>query len=197
MDIGTILLMLAGGLGAGSATKSGRKFLFGDEDKFNKLETMSPEQKKLFDDFLGMLGGQGGQAGGAQMGMEHLMQLLDPSSEAYKKFEQPYMQQFEQQTIPGLAERFSSYGGGMGGGLSSSGFGQALSSAGSNLQSQLAGMKTGMQGQAANSILQQLQQALGQQTFAYGHQPAYPGLIPSAIGAGAQGFSQGYGYGMR
>lgn len=171
-------------------------FLFGSQDKFNKMSTMSPEQKQLFQQFIGLLGGQGGQPGGGQMGLEHFMQLLDPSSEAYKKFEQPYLQQFEQQTIPGLAERFAGAGGGLGGGLSSSGFGQALGAAGGNLQAQLAQMKTGMQSQAANSLLQQLQQALGQQTFAYGHQPASAGLFPNVLGQFAQGFGRSYGMGF-
>jgi hypothetical protein len=171
-------------------------FLFGSEDKFNKLDTMAPEQKQLFQQFIGLLGGQGGQPGGGQMGMEHLMQLLNPSSEAYKKFEQPYMQQFEQQTIPGLAERFAGMGGGLGGGMSSSGFGQALGAAGGNLQAQLAQMKTGMQSQAANSLLQHLQQALGQQSFAYGHQPASPGMIPIMAGKFAEGFGKSFGAGF-
>lgn len=167
-------------------------FLFGSEDKYKKLETMAPEQKQLFQQLLSLMGGQAGQAGGGQASIQHLMQLLDPSSEAYKKFEQPYMQQFEQQTVPGLAERFAGAGA-MGGGLSSSGFGQALSSAGSNLQQNLAGLKTGMQSQAANSLMQQLQSLLGQQSFQYGHQPSQMGFLPQLMLAGAGGFSKGYG----
>ena len=53
------------------------------------------------------------------------------------------MQQYEQHTIPGHAERFAGMGG-MGGGLSSSGFGQSLSSAGGNLQSLLAALKSSL-----------------------------------------------------
>lgn len=168
-------------------------WLFGSEDSFKKLDTMSPEQKKMFQQFFQMMGGPGGGMGGA---MEHQQQLLDPSSEAYQKMAQPYMNQFNQETIPGLAERFAGAGGGMGGGLSSSGFGQALSSAGSNLQGNLAAMKTGMQGQAANSIMQQFMQMMGMQPFAYGHQQSSPGMLPTLIGNFAQGAGKAFGGGF-
>ncbi len=170
-------------------------FLFGEKDKFKKLPTMAPEQQQAFQQLMQMLSG-GGQGGAGGQALGHLQQLLDPSSEAYEKFQQPYMQQFEQQTVPMLAERFAGAGGGMGGALSSSGFGQSLSSAGANLQSQLAAMKTGMQGQAANSILNQLMGMFQVQPFAYGHQQASSGFIPQIMGQAAKGFGQAMGGGF-
>ena len=173
------------------------EWMWGAEDKFNKLDTMNPQQKQMFQQLYDMISGGGQMGQGSQAAMQHQQQMLDPSSEAYKKMAQPYMNEFEQQTVPGLAERFAGMGGGLGGGTSSSGFGQALSSAGSNLQQNLAGMKTGMQSQAANSIMQQFMQmmgvGLGKDTFAYGHQPASAGFAANTAGKFAQGFWQGFG----
>jgi hypothetical protein len=170
------------------------KFLFGSGDQLQKVQTMSSGQKQLLQQLIGLLGGgQGGQGGG---GLENvfglLQQYLNPESDVYKNFEAPYRQEFEQQTIPGLAERFASYGGGMGGGLSSSGFGQALGAAGANLQTNLAQMKSGMQRNSIQDILGLLGQGLGAQPFGYQRLQGGPGFVPTAIGAAAKGFGGGF-----
>ena len=163
------------------------KFMGGD--KMNKVSTMTKEQESLLSQLNQMLG-QGGQLGqgyGSALGLQQ--QYMDPSSEAVNQFAQPYMDQFNQQTVPGLAERFAGMGGGMGGGMSSSGFGQSLSSAGGQLQNQLASLKAGLGQQAAQSLMGQYGsmqgQALGAQPFAYQQQG------PSAFGAALQGWGQG------
>ncbi len=169
--------------------------LFGSEEKLKKLPTMTPEQQSQLMQVLQHLdpSGQLGQAYEQSLG--GLQEFMDPSSEAMQRFSDPYMRQFEQQTVPGLAERFAGAGGGLGGGLSSSGFGQALSSAGSDLQSNLASMKTGLQRQAIGDIMNQYtgmsQQGLGAQPFAYGRQQAEPGLLGHYAQAGFPGFGQG------
>ena len=169
----------------------------GQSDKYTKLPTMTGEQNQGLSQLMQMLGPQGMAGQGNMQGNEYMQGMLDPSSEAYKKFEQPYMDQFNQETVPGLAERFAGMGGGMGGGMSSSGFGQALSSAGGNLQSQLAGLKTGMQGQAANSLMQQFQslfgQGLGAQSFGYAHRPASASQSSQMFGPFMQMLSSGLG----
>lgn len=177
-------------------------FLFGSDDKFKKLKNFSPEQQQFFNQFMqqlmGMQGGENG--GGVNQGIDILQQYLNPESDIYKNFEKPYMQQFEQQTVPGLAEKFAGFGGGMGGGLSSSGFGQALSSAGSNLQTNLAQMKSQMQRSAIGDIFGQFNtmtgQGLGAQPFSYGHQQGTAGLLPQMAVAAAGGVAQGYGKGL-
>jgi hypothetical protein len=134
-----------------------------------------------------MLGPQGGLGQGMQGGIDLQRQLMDPSSEAVNQFSQPYMNQFEQQTVPGLAERFAGMGG-MGGGLSSSGFGQSLSSAGANLQSQLAQLKAGLGQQAAQSLMSQYGNMAGMGLSA---QPfGYQQKAPSAFGGALQGWGQ-------
>jgi len=122
---------------------------------------------------------------------------MDPSSQAVDQFAQPYMDQFNQQTIPQLSERFAGMGGGMGGGLSSSGFGQALGAAGGNLQTQLAALKAGLGQQAAQSLMgqygQMSGQALGKSPFGYMHQQGTQGFLPQALSAYMQGGFQGMG----
>lgn len=178
-------------LGAGAGGLLG---LFGgggnEYDKLKKFPTMTKEQQSLLNQMMQMLGQEGGLGQGMQGGIDLQRQLMDPNSEAVRQFSDPYMREFEQQTIPGLAERFAGMGGGMGGGMSSSGFGQALSSAGGNLQSQLAQLKASLGQNAAQSLMSQYGnmsgQALSAQPFGY-QQPQRP---KQGIG---EGFLQSWG----
>lgn len=167
----------------------------GGRDKLKKLPTMSPQQQQLLNSLLGRIN----QGGGAGQALSTLQSYLNP--QGFDQFSQPYMQQFNEQVIPGIAERFAGAGA-----LSSSGFGQALGGAASGLQSQLAQLYSGRQQQAANSLLGFGQNLLGQQPFAYlnkqragtfgqgmgqGLSGALPGLLSSLlqgnIGGGGQG----------
>ena len=167
-----------------AASKIFDKLWGGQNQKMQKVPTMDKTQQALYKQMAQML--QGGLGQGMQQGIQHQMNLMNPNSEAVNQFVQPYMDQFNQQTVPGLAERFAGMGA-MGGGLSSSGFGQSLSSAGSALQNQLAALKAGLGQQAAQSLMSQYGnmsgQILGAQPFGY----MQPGMT------GGQGFLQGYG----
>jgi len=167
---------------------SGLMDKFGGGDKMKKVNLMTKGQRKILGNLEQMLGPQGQLTQGMQGGIRHQQQLMDPNSEAVNQFTQPYMNQFNQQTVPGLAERFAGMGA-MGGGLSSSGFGQSLSSAGANLQSQLAQLKAGLGQQAAQSLMNQYGQMTGQtlsaQPFGYQQQG------PSMLGGMMQGWAQG------
>lgn len=167
---------------------------FGKKDQMKQVPTMTKEQKALLDQILQMTG-PGGQLGqGYQKSLGYQLQLMDPNSEAVRQFTEPYMKEFEQQTVPGLAERFAGAGA-MGGGLSSSGFGQALSSAGGNLQSQLAQLKAGLGQQAAQSLMGQYGSMAGMglsaQPFGYQQpqQGAFPSFMQNWAGAGFPGAS--------
>lgn len=157
-------------------------------DKLKKVPTMTKEQQALLNQLTQMLGPQGQLGQGMQGGIDLQRQLMDPSSAAVSQFAQPYINQFEKSTIPNLAERFAGMGA-MGGGLSSSGFGQALSSAGGDLQAQLAQLKAGLGQQAAQSLMGQygnmMGMGLGARPFAYQQQ------APSAMGGALQGWAQG------
>jgi len=149
-------------------------FMFGKSPSMKQMPTMSTEQQGLFSQLVQMLSGQGG-VGQAQ---NLLQDWMDPSQESYDRFAAPYMQQFEQETLPGIGERYAGAGANSGA-LQSSGFGQALGAAGANLQTNLAGMKSNLQQTALQHILNQLNNAVSQPTFAYAQKP------------GSQGFAQG------
>lgn len=172
-----------GGLGFGA--------LFGKEKKpqMKKFETLLPQQKNVLLDMLKQLSPQGELGQGYGESLSGLREMLDPSSASYQRFSQPYLDEFQQQTVPGLAERFAGYGG-QSGALSSSGFGQALSSAGSNLQTQLAGMKASLQQQALRDILDQYTRqsglGLGTQSFGYLQKPGRESFGQSLLTSGAQ-----------
>jgi hypothetical protein len=174
---------IGGGLGALMGFFGGDK-----KDKMKKVSTMTKGQQALLSQLEQMLGPQGQMGQGYQGALGLQNQLMDPSSQAVQQFSQPYMNQFEQQTVPGLAERFAGMGAN-GGALSSSGFGQALGAAGGNLQSNLAQLKAMLGQQAAQSLMGQYggltQTALGAQPFAYQQK------APSAD----QGFMQSWAQG--
>ena len=175
-------------IGAGIGGLAG---LFGGGgDKMGKVDTMTKEQKALLSQMMQMLGPQGGLGQGMQSGIDYQRQLMNPNSEAVNQFAQPYINEFNQQTVPGLAERFAGMGGGMGGGMSSSGFGQSLGAAGGNLQAQLAQLKGGLGQQAAQNLMGQYGsmagQAMGAQPFGY-QQPQRP---QQGLG---EGFLQSWG----
>lgn len=139
------------------------------------------------------------QQGGYGDAMSLLQQYLNPQSDVYQNFEKPYLQQFEQQTVPGLAERFAGLGA-MGGGLSSSGFGQALGAAGANLQTQLASMKEQYRRQSINDLLNQYNQVvnrgLGARPFENVYDPGTQGQLGfggNVLNAAATG--AGYAFG--
>lgn len=182
MDWQTLTSLLTGAI----TTPKGREMLFGSGMK--KIPTMTKEQQALLSQLNQMLGPQGGLGQGYQGALGLQQQLMDPSSEAVNQFAQPYINEFEQQTVPGLAERFAGMGA-MGGGLSSSGFGQALSSAGGNLQAQLAQLKAGLGQQAAQSLMGQYGQMSGQALSAqpFGYSRPQQGMLPGFLQMWAQG----------
>lgn len=130
---------------------SSGKDLFGG-NSMSRVPTLNKGQKGILQQIIGQLQGGLGQAN--QQGQNYMQDLMNPNSQAVNQFTQPYMNQFEQQTIPGISERFAGMGA-MGGGLASSGFGQALSSAGGNLQTNLAALKAGLGQQAASQLMGQ------------------------------------------
>lgn len=108
------------------ASKMGNK-----KPQSTQYPTMSPEQQAFQNKILEMLGGQLGEGG-----------------EDFDTFAAPYKRQFEEQTIPGISERFAGLGG-----LSSSGFTQSLGQAGAGLNEKLAALQQQMKQQKFQSLL--------------------------------------------
>lgn len=161
-------------------------WLTGSSGGFQQLDLMNPQQQQLQQQLIGGLGGAQGA------GLQHLMALLSGDPQAFAGFEQPYKTQFEQETVPGLAERFA----GMGsfGGSEGSGQNLAMAQAGRQLSENLAALR----GQLQNQALGQLQGFMGaayQPSFENVYEQAAPGLLQyaaqgagSAVGAAAGGY---------
>lgn len=182
-SFGSMIPGIGTGLGAGIGGLLGFLGFGGSkENKLKKLPTMSPQQNAILNSLLGQLGNLQGPQGGYGQATSLLQQYLNPESPLYQSFEEPYLRQFEQQTLPSIAERFAGKGA-LGGGLSSSGFAQALGGAAGNLQSDLAALKTGMQRQSALDLLSQFNTlsnlGLGSSPFGYLQQPGNQGFFPS------------------
>lgn len=156
-------------------------FLFGKKGKTEQLPAISPEQQQLLNQLLGGLSGPMGA------GLGNLQQILSGDPEAFKAFEAPARTAFEQQTVPGIAERFSGAGA-----QSSSAFGQTLGQAGANLEEQLSAQRAGLQSQALGQLSGLLGQGLGAKPFGYQQTPGSQGFI----GGMAPGIGMGIGGAM-
>jgi hypothetical protein len=160
--------------------------LFGSKNKLSKLPTKTKEQQAFQGNILQQAMGMQGQGGGYGNALNYWQDLLNPQSASYNDFAAPYMNEFEQQTVPRLADRFAGYGN-TSGALSSSGFAQALGGAGAGLQAKLAALKAGLQQQAAGALTNQFNNLAGiglSDQFAYGSQPGGGGVV-GGFGAGA------------
>lgn len=157
-------------------------WLFGSSDKMKKIDTGTKEQQGLHNNILSQAMGMSGAGGGYNQAQQYYNNFLgSDQQQAFDQFSSPYMQQFQEQMLPQIAERFAG-----GGALSSSGFGQALGGAGAGLQSQLAQLFSQLQGQAAgaqtNQFNQLSQQGLNYQPFAYQQQQGSQGFLGPLLG---------------
>ena len=170
---------------------------------YSATSTFNPQQAQAFQQLLASMMGQNANVSenpAFQAGSSYLQNLLSGSPEAFAAFEQPYRTQFEQQTIPGLAERFAGLGA-----QSSSAFQNALGSAGAGLQEQLASLRSGLQMQAlpqalgyAQQPFSNLQSLLGMNTQAFlqKQMPFWQQLSLGLAGGLGQGLGAGAGAGI-
>ncbi len=168
------------------------EWLFGSSPKLQKKPTGTAQQMQFGgQDLISLLQQMMGQGGGFQQANQYDQGLLQggPGDQgAFDQFASPYLQQFQEQIAPKIAEQFAGAGA-----LSSSGFGQALGGAGAGLQSQLAQLfsqlQQGAAGRQQNQFQNLSQLGLGYNPFAYHEKPGSTGaLIPIATG-----FAQGFG----
>lgn len=164
-------------------------FLFGSNEKLKKFKQFDPQQEQLFSNFIQQLMGGSGGVGGTQDLIKRLQDMLNPDSQYYKDIEEEQLSEFNEQTIPRLAEQFA--GGAQGGALSSSGFGQALGGAARGFKRDIQGQKSNMIMQALQQLLGQNQQALSAQPFGYVQKSASPGLLPQLANSAVKGFFGG------
>jgi hypothetical protein len=178
---------------------------------FSSFSTGTKGQSALLQQLLGQLRGQNTniqQNPLFQQGSNYLQQLLSGDPQSTASFEAPAMRQFNEQIIPGLAERFSGLGAGS---QSSSAFQQALGQAGAGLSENLQALRSGLQFGALPNALGFSQQpisnyqglaGLGLGTQMKGFAPKQPNFLQQLIsalagGAGQFGGTLGTSYGLR
>jgi hypothetical protein len=169
-------------------------FMFGQKEKMQQVPTMNPQQMQMLSQLLG--GMTGGSMGGGPMGqgMQYLSGLLSGNPETMQKFEAPFMRQFQEQTVPSLAERFSSMGSGAQG---SSAFGQQLGQAGAGLSENLASLRGQLQQGAMSQLQGMMGMGMGARPFENIFRPATQGFMGSmAGGIGSAAGQAGGMYGM-
>lgn len=168
---------------------------------YNVFSTLNPQQQTILQQLLGSMSGQTGniqenplyQAGGS-----HLQKILGGDTSA---FEAPLMRQFNEQIIPGIAERFSGAGSGS---QKSSAFQQALGQSGADLSERLGALRGGLQQNAAGQALGYAQQPvsnlqnllnLNTQAFAPKSKPWWQEGLIGLAGGTSQGIGQAIGGG--
>ena len=135
-----------------------------------------------------------------QAGNEWLQSMFsDP--DFFKSFEAPMQRQFEEQTVPDLANRFASMG--SGGATGSTGFRNQLGREGSNLQTNMAALRGQMQQNAIPQMLGYSNQPFQNMMSMYGqalgspmnnaYQPASMGGFGAMAGPLAGGAAQYWG----
>lgn len=132
-------------------------YLFGKSPKLKQMPNYSPQQQSFLDMLL-----QGSQQG-TQGSLDWLQSLF--GDEGFEDYERPYMEQFNQQIVPGITEKFAGMGA-----KSSSGLNQALAQAGRGLSSDLASQRANLRGQGINALQNYAQLGLGRQTTPYATQ---------------------------
>lgn len=172
----------------------------GQEGEFKS--TYNPNQLGFLDDMLSKIKAQNSditQNQSYQQGQDWLHSLFsDP--DFFKNFEAPLQRQFQEQTVPDLANRFASMG--SGGAMGSTGFRNQLAREGSNLSTNIAALRGGLQQQGVNqslqygqqpiqNMMQMMQQALQPTQNVY--QPPSAGPMGNIMSSLAGGFAQGYG----
>jgi hypothetical protein len=123
---------------------------------------------------------------------------LNPKSEAYQKFEAPYLRQFREEIVPQTAERFSQYDA-----QDSGAFSQAMGQQAGALSERLASLRTnammsmvpqaGQFGTAQAGISGGLfGQTMGAQPFGYQMNPGWGNSAMQMVGQAVPGMMSSY-----
>jgi hypothetical protein len=136
--------------------------IVGSDSKIKQQRNYSKENTKVLE---GLQRGENGIEENPlyQAGNDWLMKLLSGDTSV---FEQPLIDQFNEEIAPGIAERF---GGGQS--KSSSAMNQTLAHAGSTLSSQIAKIRGDLMNQASSQALQYAQQPYSNQLNAFNIKP--------------------------
>lgn len=154
--------LLGGGLGAGGVGR-------GKKGKFKRMSMLSRPQRKLLKPFYKQLTGIN------KGGLNQLNSLLKYKPESLEEMQAPALEQFENQVIPSILERFSGAGA-----RSSSALNQTLGESAKGLTTNLAAMRA----QSLQNAVQVRQNALNQ-LLGYNQFAANPGLTQNYFKEGS------------
>lgn len=149
-------------------------FLLGKGEKTQEYQRYNPQQNQALDMLL-----SGGQQQLPQA-FQFLQSILSQDPAQMQAFERPAMRQFEEQIIPGIAEKFTANFGP--GSYRSSAFGQQLGAAGAKLAENLQAQRAGLGMQGIQQLIQMLGGGLGQRTgreTVPGQPGALQGIMPA------------------
>lgn len=189
IDPGMIMALLSAGSGImGGLTGS----------KGEHGSTYGKNQLGMIDQILNQLSGMRGntdiqQNQNYQQGQNWLQGMFnDP--QFFNQFEAPLQRQFQENTVPELANRFASMG--SGGALGSTAFRNQLAREGSNLHTNIAAMRGGLQQQAIPQLMGYAQQPTSNfmnllQSVMNPTQNTYQGPTQGFMGSLAAPFAQG------
>jgi len=159
-------------------------WLVGHSPEKKQFETLTGQQQDFQNMILNMLGGPTG------MGFDFLQQILSGDEDAFKDFEAPIKRQFEQEVVPGIAERFA--GMGTGGAQNSSAMQQTMGRAGTELSQNLAQLRSGLK-MGALQQLQGLMQPGMQSAFENVYDPGSYGIVGGMLQGAGEGAGQAAG----
>ncbi len=155
-----------------------KDFFLGSKGQAKQTTALAPEQSQFLNQLLGQISPEQFQLQGNplyQSGQSYLNRLLSNDPEIMKSFEQPAIRQYNEQIVPGLAERFTGLGA-----QNSSSFQNALAQSGKDLALDLQGLRSGLQFQALP------------QAFQYASAPSELGLQLGRLGLGTQAVQNYY-----
>ena len=159
-------------------------FLFGEGSKTKTKPIYNPEQRGFLDDILKNIQSP------VACGVQNLQNILGNDQQSKDTFQAPARRDFNQQTLPTIAERFTGAFGE--GSQRSSAFGQSLGTAGRELEENLSSQRMSMQSDALSQLLQLISPATSPRNYEYTTN-RQPGFLENASIAAAQGLGAALG----
>jgi hypothetical protein len=166
-------------------------FFTGTDPEYEQVSNLTPSQMRLQREK------EKASKGAFKQAANYYRGNLSQNPDDFQAFAAPDIRQFQEQTIPDLAEQFAGMGAGN---LSSSGFRNAAVGAGSDLSERLAYLRANLRSQAAQGLQGLAGGSLTPHTQYQQTQEGSPGLfgtigqgIGSVLPGAAQGILNGFG----
>ncbi len=165
-------------------------FFLGQPGQFDQRSSLGQNQQPIQQNLSNAV--QAPNAGGAFGDVaDYYRNLLSNDPAQLQAQAAPELRQFQQQTLPGIANQYAGLG--AGGSLSGSGFRNASLQAGTDLMERIASLRAGLRQEGARGLTGLGTESLGNY-YNNTYQPRSPGLIESlapALGQAAGAFASG------